>query len=302
MIIFDKCKYVTEIMRNGIKENESRANAKLFLVAKYLIQETQYKKGVIKKNLKKYSEDYFRGLTDEMINREIDNLYDRACKSSVVEVEKQGTGDTIDEAKTDEVKDTEIDFIDAVQYFKPRYINLYENELHKISELDDKLQELAFAFLVVNKFVGYKWTYECNSDIYTICHWEKGKGKSGTVKNKLIHSLVQNGIIRFFCNVNTTYKHNQKWIAKTSFTVLINEDNLPEDKEKSPVWKTITNYDDVLLYWRLYKGDTSIKLCEECSAPIEITGNSKKFCSNCALNKIRESKRRNKEMASQMVS
>lgn len=297
MIIFDKCKYVTEIMRKGIKENESHANAKLFLVAKYLIQETQYKQGVIKKNLKKYSEDYFRGLTDEMINREIDNLYDRAYKSSVLEIEKQGMDDIVDETK-----DTEIDFVDAVQYFKPKYINLYENELHKISELDDKLQELAFAFLVVHKFVGYKWTYECNSDIYTICHWEKGKGKSGTVKNKLIYSLVQNGIIRFFCNVNTAYKHNQKWIAKTSFTVLINEDNLSEEEERSPVWKTITNYDDVMLYWRLYKGDASIKLCKECGAPIEATGNSKKFCSHCALNKIRESKRRNKEMASKIAS
>lgn len=302
MIIFDKCKYVTEIMRNGLIENESRADAKIFLVAKYLIQETKYKPSVIKKNLKKYSQKYFHGLSEDIIDKEIEKLYNRASKSSVVEVERQG----VDNVESNEsIQDTEIDFVDAVKYFTPKYINLYENELQKISELDERLQDLAFAFLVVNKFQGYKWTYECNADIYKICHWDiKGNGKSQTTKNEMIHRLVKDGIIRFFCATNPAYKYNKKWIAKTSFTVLINEDNFSEDDkyEKSPVWKTITNYDDVLLYWRLYKGDTSIKLCEECGTPIEITGNSKRFCSNCALNKIRESKKRNKEMVSKIAS
>lgn len=291
MVIFDKRKYVTEIMRNGIKENDSRANAKLFLVTKYLIQETKYKPCVIKKNLRKYSKEYFKGLSEDMINREIESLYDRAKKSSFIEVDKQGT-DNVEINRIDE--NVGIDIVDAIEYFQLKHINLYEDEMKNIFGLDRRLQDLAFAFLVANKFQGYKWTYECNADIYKMCHWDKkGNGKSQTTKNEMIHSLVKNEIIRFFCNTNSAYKYDKKWIAKTFFTVLINEDNLSEDKLKSPLWKTITNYDDVLLYWRLYKGDPVVKLCE-CGAPIEVIGNSKKFCSNCALNNIKESKKRNK--------
>ena len=296
MIIFDKCKYVTDIMRHGINENDSRANSKLFLVAKYLIEETTYKPCVIKRNLKKYSEKYFNGLSEDVIDKEIENIYNKAKNSHVIEEEKNGMDNE------DEDSDVDIDWVDAVNYFAPKHINLYEEEMRKISELEDKVQELAFAFLVVNKYQGYKWTYECNSEIYKICHWDKkGNGKNQSTKDSLIHKLVDNGIIRFYCNTNSAYRYNKSWIAKTSFTVLINEDNFAE-KEHSKLWKTITNYDDVLLYWRLYKGDPTVGLCEKCGTPIEKTSNSKKYCSNCALNNIRESKKRNKESVSKMSS
>lgn len=293
MVIFDKRKYVIEIMNNGIKENDSRANTKLFLVAKYLNEKTTYKPGVIKKRLKKYSEEYFRGMPVEMIDKEIDSLYNRAKTSTVVDGKRQQSIDGVKDGG--EYQDNRNAGLDSIECFKPKKIHLYANELKKISELDEKLQELAFAFLVVNKFLGYKWTPECNSDIYKICHWDKaGNGKSQTVKNDMIHSLVNHGIIRFYCDTNSGYKYNKKWIAKTFFTVLINEDNFSEDETKSPVWRTVTNYDDVMLYWRLYKGDLSVKLCKECNAPIEDTGNSKRYCSDCAMKRIRESKKRNK--------
>lgn len=283
-------------MNNGIKENDSRANTKLFLVAKYLIEKTTYKPGVIKKRLKKYSEEYFRGMPVEMIDKEINSLCNRAKTSIISDDKKRQNIDSMkDGGEYQGGGNTGLDSVDGIEYFKPKRIHLYVNELKRISELDEKLQELAFVFLVVNKFQGYKWTPECNSDIYKICHWDKaGNGKSQTVKNNMIHSLVNHGIIRFYCNTNSGYKYNKKWIAKTFFTVLINEDNCTEDETKSPVWRTITNYDDVMLYWRLYKGDPSVKLCKECNAPIEDTGNSKRYCSDCAMKRIRESKKRNK--------
>ena len=61
-----------DIMRNGLKENESRANYKLFLVARYLIENTTYKPSVIKKNLRRYAEKYFEGLSDDIIDSEIE--------------------------------------------------------------------------------------------------------------------------------------------------------------------------------------------------------------------------------------
>lgn len=299
MIIFDECKYVTDIMRNGIGVNDNNAERKLFLVARYLIEKTKYKPSVIKRNLKKYANEYFNGLSDDIINREIDIIYNRAKENSVKE--EKGT----DNLENDESHGMEIDlteFVEKINYFKQKKIVLYENEMKFISGLDKNLQELAFAFLVVHKFQGYKWTRECNSDIYKICHWdEKGHGKSQTTKNTLIYKLVEKEVISFYCKTNKAYSYNKSWIAKTFFTVLINEDNLEAEK-RSPVWKTITNYDDVLLYWRLYQNDKGVKLCGKCGAPIADTGNSKKFCSNCALENIRESKKRSKEKSLKSAS
>lgn len=280
-------------MRNGLKDNESNANKKLFLVARYLIENTTYKPSVIKKNLKRYAVKYFDGLSDDIIDNEIEWIYDNA--KNLIE-ESEGTDDPENEAD-----ESEIDYKEARGYFDFKELTLYESEMKRINELDEELQELAFAFLVLNKYQGYKWVYECNADAYEICHWnEKGKGKNQTTKNRLIHRLVEEKIISFYCSTNKAYSYNKSWIAKTYFTVLINEDNL--EGEHSPVWKTVTNYDDVMLYWRLYKDDPKVKLCEKCSAPIEDSGNSKKFCSDCGLERIRQSKKRSKENALKSAS
>lgn len=296
MIIFDMCTYVTDIMKNGIGANDNNADSKLLWIARYLISKTKYKPGMIKKKLKECSEEYFRGLPEDMVNEEIECIFSKAKGNSVKEKE-------FEDIETDDK--TEIDyekFIEKMNYFEPKHLDLYENEMKAISELDNKLQELAFAFLVVHKFQGHKWTYECNADIYRICHWdEKGKGKSQTTKDNLIHQLVEKGILSFYCKTNKAYDYNKSWIAKMYFTVLINEDYAKEEK-RSPVWKTITNYDDVLLYWRLYRRDKGVRLCEKCDAPIEDTGNAKKYCSNCALKNMRESKKQSKEKSLKTAS
>lgn len=283
-------------MKNGLKENERNANRKLFLVARYLIENTKYKPSVIKRNLKKYAEKYFDGLSNDIIDNEIEWIFNGASSAKNLIEETGGTDDPENEAD-----ESEIDYKEARGYFDLKELTLYESEMNRINELDKELQELAFAFLVLNKYQGYKWVYECNADAYKICHWnEKGNGKSQTTKNRLIHRLVEEKIISFYCSTNKAYSYNKSWIAKTYFTVLINEDNL--EVEHSSVWKTVTNYDDVMLYWRLYKGDPKVKLCEKCNAPIEDTGNSKRFCSDCALERTRQSKKRSKENALKSAS
>lgn len=283
-------------MKNGLKENERNANRKLFLVARYLIENTKYKPSVIKKNLKRYAKKYFEGLSDDIINNEIEWIFNGANNAKNLIEESGGTDDPENGAG-----ESKIDYAEARNYFDLKELTLYESEMKHISKLDEELQELAFAFLVLNKYQGYKWIYECNADAYSICHWnEKGNGKSQTTKNRLIHRLVEEKIISFYCSTNKAYTYNKAWIAKTYFTVLINEDNL--EGEHSPIWKKITNYDDVMLYWRLYKGDPEVKLCEKCNVPIEDTGNSKRFCSDCALERIRQSKKRSKENALKSAS
>lgn len=296
-------------MKNGLSENESSANQKLSLVARYLIEKTKYKPSVVKNNLKRYAKKYFEGLSEDIINSEIELIYNYAKNElekknkskKKVDVKKisDNTKKDIDDLKKSKQED---DDTGERKDFEFKELTLYNSEMERISELDEELQELAFAFLIVNKYQSYIWIDECNADIYKICHWdEKGNGKSQTTKDKLIHRLVEEKIISFYCKTNKAYCYNKSWIAKTIFTVLINEDN-HKDKNHSMVWKKITNYDDVMLYWRLYKGDLAIKLCEKCNAPIIDTGNSKKFCSDCALERIRKSKKRSKKKALKFAS
>lgn len=293
MIIFNRYRYVTDVMKNGLKENERNANRKLILVAKYLIENTKYKPSVIKKNLKRYAKKYFEGLSDDIIDSEIEWIFNGANNGKNLIEESGGTDDPENEPK--------IDYTEARGYFDLKELTLYKSEMERINKLDEELQELAFAFLVLNKYQGYKWIYECNADAYKICHWDKkGNGKSQTTKNRLIHRLVEEKIISFYCSTNKAYSYNKSWIAKTYFTVLINEDNL--EGEHSSIWKKVTNYDDIMLYWRLYKGDPKVKLCEKCHAPIEDTGNSKRFCIDCALERARQSKKRSKENALKSAS
>lgn len=215
-------------MKNGLKENERNANRKLFLVARYLIENTKYKPSVIKKNLKRYAKKYFEGLSDDIIDSEIEWIFNGANNGKNLIEESGGTDDPENEPK--------IDYTEARGYFDLKELTLYKSEMECINKLDEELQELAFAFLVLNKYQGYKWIYECNADAYKICHWDKkGNGKSQTTKNRLIYRLVEEKIISFYCSTNKAYSYNKSWIAKTYFTVLINEDNL--EGEHSPIWK-----------------------------------------------------------------
>lgn len=145
MTIFNRYRYVTDIMRNGLKENESNANGKLKLVARYLIENTTYKPSVIKKNLKRYAEKYFEGLSDDIVDNEIEWIFNEASKKKFIE-ESGGTDDP-----ENEPEETKIDHTEARNYFDLKELTLYESEMKRIGRLDEELQELAFAFLILNK-------------------------------------------------------------------------------------------------------------------------------------------------------
>ena len=106
MIIFNRYRYVTDVMKNGLKENERNANRKLFLVARYLIENTKYKQSVIKRNLKKYAEKYFEGLSDDIINNEIEWIFDKANTKKFIE-ESGGTDDPENEPEETKIDHTE---------------------------------------------------------------------------------------------------------------------------------------------------------------------------------------------------
>lgn len=260
MIIFNKEKYVKKILKEHIESNAIGVRYKLCLVVKYYLTNSEYKPYQIKNILKKVSTEYFKGLPDKVIEYEIEEIFNAAKQSLTASNNKN-----------------DLDIIT---------VTIYKEELDRIKQLNNKNAEnLAFIFLVVYKYFGYDWMYENNSDIYCLAEIQA----SGKTKNELIYLLSKNKMIKFNSFVNKDYKNNkQNKIAETKYKVLFCAN------DSSDIAFTISDYDDLILYYRYYVGDTNIIECVKCGRPIRLTGNSKKYCNDCANFLKQESNKKSK--------
>lgn len=289
MIIFDKEKYVKRIVKEGLQANTTKMRFKLSLVAIYYLQNTQYKPFQIKTILRNISMRYFMGLPEKIISDEIEDIFNFA-KVKANKVESADTEEETDICENDdEASDCNIMNSDLV--FERKKVIIYNEELERIKTLNNNNAEnLSFIMLVIYKFFDYEWVYECNSDLYKLAEL-KVSGKS---RNELLYLLSQNKMIRFNAFVNKDYKHNRhKKIAETKFKVLF---CLDESCNIKTVAFTISDFDDLLLYYRYYIGDTDIIKCAGCDRPIRITGNAKKYCYECAIKSKQESNIRNQKV------
>lgn len=284
MIIFDKEKYVKKIVKEHITPNAIGVRFTLRLISKYYLTYSKYKPYQIKNILKKVSKDYFRGMPDKVINDEIEDIFASAKKSF------NPNNESIESAINESDCENDEEVIELEERteddFTPKIVTIYKEELDRIIKLNNKNAEnLAFIFLVVYKFFGYDWMYENNSDIYRLAELNA----SGNTKNELLYLLSKNKMIRFNTFVNKDYKNSkQNKIAETKCKVLFCTD------DTNNVAFTISDYDDLILYYRDYVGDENIVRCVECGRPIRVTGNSKKYCNDCANMLKQESNKKSK--------
>ena len=266
MIIFDYQKYLKDVKKNGITATDPFANSKIDMLLTDLVFNSTYSKNSIIKKVRKVATDYYNGLPDDLVVQELTESYKR--------IKDKG-------AATQEEK---------------KVLTLYKSEMETIAQLkDEKLQRLAFASLVAFKYHSYHYIYdevayykmvaECMSDIYQLAHFES---VSGSVRMKLQHKLSELGLVQYRMKTNTAYRYQpiedgnrKRWIAFTQFSVpfCVEVKGTQEDEE---VFMEMRNYDDVLLYWRLFCNDPKVTKCTCCGSPIEITTNSKLYCSTCA--------------------
>ena len=161
--------------------------------------------------------------------------------------------------------------------------------MQTIAELkDDKLMRLAFASLIIAKLKGmylidgerhyYSSIAACEADIYKIADLSS---ISGTTKNKLWKSLCEKGLIYFYVNINRAYRFNRDWIAIPMMTVTFNANN-QKDTSNKKVFAEINNYDNILLWLRLWLEDKEIICCSKCGCPIEKRIKSVCLCEKCA--------------------
>ena len=270
MIIFDNDKFLKDIQHNGISATDQMAVHKMEFYIRDLIYNSTYRKNKIIQKIKDAAKDYFSGLPDEIVDHEVEVLYENA--------------------KSKECKNE-----------KKKILTLYKSEMQIIEELEnDRLQRLAFAALVVHKFLGqyfinddderyYKSVKASKADIFRIAKMSDTSGKS---KQQLLKKLHDRGLIELWVKTNGANKFCNKWIGFEILTVKFNAD-LKADKSDEEVYMRITNYDDVLLYLRYWLHDSSVGLCADCGCPIEITANAKHLCSDCAekRKKVSDSRR-----------
>ena len=270
MIIFENEKYLQDIKKNGIKATEQNAKFKINYLMADLTVNTSYRKNKIISIVRNLAKEYFAGLPDNLIEKELSDCYE-SVRSSI----------------------SEQDFADG---HTDKVIRLYESEMETIAGLkDDKLMRLAFATLILHKFTGqflvngnekyYISVKACEADIYRIADFN---GVSGTTKKRLWKELSDLGLVHYSVKTNSAWRFHPDWMAMTVFTVPFNVD-LKEDKTGEKVYKQISNYDDVLLYLRYWFGDENIVECADCGCPIIKTANAKCVCSNCAATRKRVS-------------
>ena len=260
MIIFENEKYLQDIKKNGIGATDPNAKFKInYLMTDYVLN-SAYRKNKIIQMVKDTASQYFYGLPDDLVLKELEDFYDHAREK--------------------------INDEDFAEEHKNKLITLYESEMKTIAELkDDKLMKLAFATLILHKFMGqflidgkakyYSSVRACEADIYRIAEFDN---VSGTTKKKLWKELSDKNLVHYYVKTNTAWRFRPNWIAMTLFTVPFNVD-LKEDKTDEKVYKHITNYDDVLSYLRYWLGDNNLTECEDCGCPII---KSNRLCSNCA--------------------
>lgn len=263
MIIFENEKYLQEIKKNGIGATDLYAKFKINYLIEDLVFNSTYRKNKIIEIVKNLAQAYFNGLPDELVEKELEEFYENAkSKMETLGVENE---------------------------HKNKVITLYNSEMETIANLkDDKLMRLAFATLVLHKFCGqyiingkeryYTSVNSCEADIYRIAQLNN---VSGTKKRQLWNDLTKRGLVKYFVKTNSAWRFHPNWIAMTLFTVPFNVD-LKEDRSNEEVYKSITNYDEVLLYLKFWLNDDNVIECADCGCPILRTGTAKCVCSNCA--------------------
>lgn len=270
MIIFENKKYLDDIRKNGISATDQNAKFKINYLISDLVLNSSYRKNKTISIVKSLAGDYFHGLPDRLVDKELEEFYENA-RARILEQ-------------------------NFTENHKDKIITLYESEMETIAGLkDDKLMRLAFATLILHKFTGqfivnrkekyYTAVKACEADIYRIAQFDN---VSGTTKKKLWKRLSDTGLVCYYVKTNPAWRFHPNWMAMTFFTVPFNVD-LRDDKTNEKVYKQITNYDNVLLYLRYWLKDENLIECADCRCPIVRTANTKCLCSNCAVKRKKAS-------------
>lgn len=262
IICFDKVAEAKAILKSGVKEKSVHARKELRIVAWYLINKTTYTKKQIEGRLRSVSEDYFKGMPQDYIDKSIGDII-----SSV------------------EVEDKESEDVGVMPS-----ITIYKEELNAIEALGhEDTERLAFAFLCMAKMIPYEQIFECNSKLYQLAWKYKYDSKNkkvlektekrrvgGTTPTTRVNTLCKAGIVKFATRINPAFKVAIPTAVATFSVPILCKEGEEAFKIEKP------DEDSLILYYDRYIGYGNIVTCERCAKPVLRSGRRQKYCSSCA--------------------
>lgn len=263
---------IADIKTNGISATDRKAESKIEAYMLYLIRKTTYKRKTIIEKVREATKDYFYGYPVQIVDEQLNDTYDRL---------------RVSKKKIDDTK---------------RVLTLYQSEMETISSItDSNLQRLAFAALVYQKYMAYhvdngeiRYYGKVKTNNAEIFHLANLENCSGTKKNQLWHSLIEQGLIITTIETNNIYKYKSTHVGTNMFFCTFSQDFLPEER-RSKVFMSMANFDDIFLYLRKFQNDIRVGICAMCGSPMEIPFKSinakKKYCSCCAHKRKLSSKK-----------
>ena len=233
-MIFNELEYAETMLVKGFIQNKYLTE--LRVLAKYYNKQDELKTEEVKSKLKEFCEKYMPEY-NEVIH------LDLISKASHYGVQKKN----------------------ILIVIPP--IHITEDELHKISELNDtRIEKLAFTVLVLSKINKCKPKSKHNNhDEYRVYNFKElfkyaNEKCNQKKKNDLLKQLVESGLFSL-----SIYGY-----LKVNFIDEIGE----------PVI-TLSNFDNFVLEYEKYVGVNVIN-CEECGVPFYPTNNKNIFCKVCA--------------------
>ncbi|MCY8856494.1 hypothetical protein [Bacillus atrophaeus] len=166
-------------------------------------------------------------------------------------------------------------------------IEITKTELEVIDSLDvDHVQKkLCFTLFTLNKL--YSTIHEIKYGDKNIEHFYGGNNKKYKELIDASHtSLTENKLHLIIGELaaKKIVEIRNKGFIKLSFIYEIHPDNT--------VSIIIDSFDDIGLYYDLHTNQQKVKQCYACNKPIKVKSNKTKYCSNCALEKEKNRKKK----------
>jgi ribosomal protein L37E len=149
-------------------------------------------------------------------------------------------------------------------------ISITKNDIEIINRFEDiSIRKLLFILLVLWKFNDYKRYRVSNNELKKLASVKC----NGDNFWKYINILTKSGYLKM-----VEYHNKQFYI-------------LEWDMVDSDVLVSISNYDDLILYYFLCINPEKHSYCEQCGKIIELTVNNRVYCKECAYEKEKIRKR-----------
>lgn len=323
MIIFNKAKYARRLINEKLLPNESCVKLKLSIITEYLLQKNLSNTDIMEQ-LVSVSEPFFAGMSKEYIQKYIQSIIKkiRTHIDNATDYTFDNGNDTplnIYYRELQEIESLNNDKLERVAFAFLVYYKWCDTE-----------------FALKNKGSGNNPNVyiEKNSEVFELAHITN-KNTSGNRKAKILHTLTMKGLYRFCSKPRSDYMFSHKEIVANLFCVPVAHeyiekqikyyqeqqallqkstedettkfnkadeikcklDLLAQQTDNDKVAFEITNFDNIILYYRRYKNDPNIINCSMCGCLIEKTNNRKKYCTDCASEKKRNQNLQYSQMA-----